>query len=112
MAGGCIAHCPTSRKRLGDLLVQFHTVGDDHERPIAGNLAQHLLRKEHHRKALAGTLRLPEHTAATMAFLACFEHRANRVVHADELMVLPDDLGQSTLVLGEQRVVLCQIEQA
>ena len=33
---------------LVKLIVQFVAVGDAHERPVARNLPQHLLREEHH----------------------------------------------------------------
>ena len=64
------AHRAGGLERLGNLVVQFHAVGHDHERPVAGHLAQHLLREEHHREALAAALRLPEHAAAPVAQLA------------------------------------------
>ena len=76
------------------------------------HLAQHLLREEHHRETLAAALRLPEHAAATVPQRACSEHRGDGVVHAEELVILTDDLDQPGLVLGEQREVLHQIEQA
>ena len=40
-----------------------------------------------------------------------FEHGADGIIHADELVILPDNLSQPALMLGEQRVVLHQIEQ-
>ena len=40
-----------------------------------------------------------------------FEHGADGIIHADELVILPDNLSQPALVLGKQRVVLHQIEQ-
>jgi hypothetical protein len=107
-----LAHRAGGLEGLGDLLVQFHAVGDDHEGPVAGQLAQHLLREEHHREALAAALRLPEHAAAPVAQLARFEHRGDGVIDAEELVVLADDLDQPGLVLGKQREVLDQIEQA
>ena len=33
---------------LRNLVVQFHAVGPDHERPVSWNLSQHLLSEEHH----------------------------------------------------------------
>ena len=107
-----LAHRAGGLERLGDLLVQFHPVGDHHEGPVAGQLAQHLLREEHHRKALAAALRLPEHAAAPVAKLAGLQHRGDGVVDAEELVVLAENLDQPGLVLGEQREVLDQIEQA
>ena len=107
-----LAHRAAGLEGLGDLVVQLHAVGDDHEGPVAGHLAQHLLREEHHREALAAALRLPEHAAAPVAQLAGFQHRGDGVVHAEELVVLAENLDQPGLVLGEQREVLHQIEQA
>jgi hypothetical protein len=43
---------------------------------------------------------------------ARFEHRSNRIVDAEELVVLPEDLHEPGLVLGEEREVLDQIEKA
>ena len=40
-----------------------------------------------------------------------FEHGTDGIIHADELVILPDNLSQPALMLGEQRVVLHQIEQ-
>jgi hypothetical protein len=45
---------------LVDLVVQVLAVGDDHEGPVAGQLAQHLLGEEDHRVALAAALGVPE----------------------------------------------------
>src|SRR2546425_10841280 len=80
MAHVRIAHRAARGERLGDLVVQFHAVRDDHERPVAFHLAQNLLREEHHRQALAAPLRLPEHAAATMPRLARLEHIAARAL--------------------------------
>jgi hypothetical protein len=49
---------------LADLVVQLLAVGHDHEGATAQHLAQHLLREEHHRQALARTLRVPENAQA------------------------------------------------
>jgi hypothetical protein len=86
-----ITHGSDRFKSLGDLLVQFHAIGDHHEGPVAGQLAQHLLGKEHHREALAAALRLPEHPTAPVAHLACFEHRNDGVIHAQVLVILADN---------------------
>src|SRR5487761_2303992 len=112
MAVGIFGYRTAGSKRLGNLIIQLHAVGDDYESPVAGNLAQHLLREKYHRKALARTLSLPEHTTTTMAFLPRLERSADGIVHADELMVLPDDFCQPALVLRKQRVILHQVEQA
>jgi hypothetical protein len=107
-----LAHGAGGLEGPGDLLVQFDAVGDHHKGPVAGQLPQHLLREEDHRKALAAALRLPEHAAAPMAQLARLQHRGDGVIDAEELVVLADDLDQPGLVFGKQREVLDQIEQA
>ena len=83
-----LAHRAGGLEGLGDLVVQLHAVGDDHEGPVARHLAQHLLREEDHREALAAALRVPEDAAAPVARLARLEHRGDGVVHAEELVVL------------------------
>ena len=107
-----LAHRAARLERLGDLVVQFHAVGGDYKRPVARHLAQHLLREEHHREALAAALRLPEHAAAPVAQLARLQHRRDGLVHTEELVVLAEHLHQPGLVLGEEREVLRQVEQA
>src|SRR5438067_2465068 len=47
---------------VGDLPVQLGAICNDYEGPIAGLCAQNLLREIEHRKTLARTLRVPEHT--------------------------------------------------
>ena len=106
-----IAHRAAGGEGLGDLLVQLHPVGDDHEGPVARHLAQDLLREEHHRKALARALRLPEDTAAPVPRRPRRQRRADRVVHAEVLMVLRDGFDQPALVLGKEREVLDEIQQ-
>ena len=112
MADLRIANRSTCRKSFGNLLIQLHTVCDNYERPVTWNLAQHFLRKEHHRKTLAGTLSLPEHTAAPVTFLARLQHGTDGVVHADELVVLSEDFGQPALVFRKQCEIFHQVEQA
>src|SRR5689334_18336204 len=59
-----------SLERLRDLLVEFDTIGNDDERPVARSLAEDFLREEDHREALAATLSLPKYAAAAMTKLA------------------------------------------
>ena len=68
------AHRAGGLERLGNLVIQLHAVGHDHERPVARHLAQHLLREEHHRETLAAALRLPKNAATTVPQLARDEH--------------------------------------
>jgi hypothetical protein len=93
------AHCAGGFERFGNLGIQLPAVGHDHEGPVARHLAQHLLREEHHRETFAAALRLPEHAAAAMSEFAGFEQRGDGIVHAEDLVILPDDLHQPGLVL-------------
>ena len=79
-----VAHRAAGGERLGNLFVQLHAVGHDHERPVARHLAQNLLREEDHREALARSLRLPEDAAAPVPARPRRKRRANRVVHAED----------------------------
>ncbi|MNJ33642.1 hypothetical protein D3C77_283290 [compost metagenome] len=47
-----------------------------------------------------------------MAQLARFQHRGDGIVHAEKLVVLPNDFNQPGLVFGKQGEVLHQIQQA
>ena len=86
-------HCSCVGEVAVDLAVQVVTVGDDHERPVAGNLPQHLLGEEDHRIALAGTLRVPEHAELALVLLDVLDG-GDGVVDAEELVVLGDELGR------------------
>ena len=107
-----ITHCANGFECLGNLFVQLGAVGYHHERPVAHQLAQHLLGVEHHGKALAAALRLPEHTAAPVAHFPGFQHGGDGIVYTQELVVLRNDFDQPCLVLGKQREVFHQIQQA
>ena len=99
---------------LGDLVVQLLAVGDDHEGGTAQHLAQHLLREEHHRQALARALRVPEHAQALALLLlglAQLHQPRDGLVHAQELVVLGGLLDQPALALLEHREVLDVIQQ-
>ena len=85
-----------------DLPVEVFSVGDDYERPVAGKLPQHLLREEDHRIALARTLRVPEDAELALILLD-FLHGADGAVHAEELVVLGDQLGG--LALASLKIV-------
>ena len=58
---------PAASEGLVDLLVQLVAVGDDHEGPVAGELAQDLLGEEDHREAFAAALRVPEDAELALA---------------------------------------------
>ena len=107
-----LAHRTAGFEGRGDLLVQLHTIRHDDEGPIARHGAQDLLGVEDHGETLAAALRLPEDTTASVAFRARLQTGGDGIVHAEELMVLPHDLHQPGLVLGEENKVLHQIEQA
>src|SRR6267142_3741983 len=94
-----------------DLIIQFDAVGHHDERPIPWHLAQNLLRIKHHGIALTAALRLPEYAAATVPSGASLERGRDCVVHAEKLMILPDDLYEPGLVLGIERKILNQIQQ-
>ena len=96
------AHRACGFERLRDLIIQFHAIGHHHERPIPRYLPQHFLREENHGEAFARALRLPENTATPVSFLPRLQHRRDRIVHAEHLMILPENLDQPALVFGEQ----------
>jgi hypothetical protein len=99
---------------LADLVVQFLAVGHDHEGATAQHPAQHLLREEHHRQALARALRVPEHPQA-LAFqllrLAQLHQPRDGFVDAQELVVLGRLLDQAALALLEDGEVLDVVQQ-
>ena len=93
-----------------DLVVEFDAVGDDDKRPFAGHLAQDLLREEDHGKALAAALRLLEYAAASVSGLARLHRGGDRVVHAEELVILAEHLHEPGIMLGEELEVFEQIQ--
>ena len=93
-----------------ELLVEFLAVSDQHEGPVAGLLAQHLLGEPQHRQRFARPLRVPEHPQTALAVLQ-LPQRLQRVVHPEELMVLGQRLHQATGTLGVGDEVLDQVEQ-
>src|ERR1700676_3975515 len=107
-----LTHCACCLKCLSDLIVQFSAIGDNDERPIARDLSQYLLREEDHGQALAGTLCLPKHTAASVFLLSRIEHRRDGVVDAQHLMILSKNLDQPALVLREKGEVFDEVQEA
>ena len=90
-----------------NLPVQIVAVGHHHEGEIARLFAEDFAGIEDHREALARALRVPEHAELALQFLALEECLVGPV-HADELVVLRDDL---LLVLVVEDEVLDVIQQ-
>ena len=90
-----------------NLPVQIVTVGHDYEGEVARLFAEDFAGVEDHREALARTLRVPEHAELALQFLAP-EELVIGAVHADELVVLRDDL---LVVLVVEDEVLDVIQQ-
>jgi hypothetical protein len=90
---------------LVDLIVQLLPIGDDDEGPAAGPLAQHLLREEDHRDALATALRMPEDSQPAAVGVEVAQP-VDGAVDAKVLVVLRQPLDQLTLPLVEQDEVL------
>src|SRR5574337_931148 len=84
---------------LGDLVVQLDAIGHDYECPVAGNLPKDLLREEHHGETLARALRLPEYAAPSVPLFTRFQRCGDGIIHAEELMILPQHFHQPVLVL-------------
>ena len=93
-----------------ELLVEFLAVGDQHEGPVAGLLAQHLLSEPQHRQRLARPLSVPEHAEPALALLQ-LPQRLQRIVDTEELVVLGERLHQAAGSLGVGDEVLDQVEQ-
>ena len=102
------------RSRRGEiainLAVQVFTVSDDDECPVAGERPQDFLGEEDHRVALAGTLRVPEDPELPLVLLDLL-CGSDRLVHAEELVVLRNELRSLALGLAEQGEVLDDVEE-
>ena len=100
---------------LVGLLVEVLAVGHDHERPVSGLLAEHLLGEEQHRERLAGSLGVPEH-AELPALLGRgvpeLLHTCERVVDAEVLVVAGEQLDEPAWTVLEGYEVLDQVEHA
>ena len=107
-----LGHHPSGLEGVGNLIVEVGAIGDDHEGPIAGNLALDLLAVEAHRIALAAALGLPEHPRPAVAPAPGFQSGGDGVVDAEHLVILGDDLDQTALAVSEQGEILDVIEQA
>ena len=106
--GAAFGHHPRRGEVLVNLPVQFLSVGDHHEGPVARNLAQHLLGKEHHRHALAATLGVPEHAQLALP-LPDVGQGLQRVVYSVVLVVLGRQLDQPSGHFLEQGEVFHQV---
>jgi len=93
-----------------NLVVEFFPVGDDQERPVAGNLSQHLLGEERHRQRLAAPLRVPEDPQPSLVGLDLVQS-GDSIVHTQKLVVLGRDLDQPTLRFIEEAEVLYQVQK-
>ncbi len=93
-------HRAGSGKVLVDLVVQVGAVGDDHEGPVADQLAQHLLGEQDHRVGFAAALRMPEDAQGIPLARAFFAGRSSLsqtskgIVDTQILVVLGDQLFQ------------------
>ena len=98
-------------ERLGNLIIQFDTVCDNHKRPVAFHLAQNFLSEEYHCEAFPASLCLPKNATPPITQFPCGEHGGDGVVHAENLVILTDDLHESGLVFREHREVFKNIQE-
>src|SRR6516164_985701 len=106
LAGGA-----ASRERPVDLVIQLGPIRDDHERPVAGNFAEHLLSEKNHRKAFAQPLSMPEDAQPAVPAPNRFQG-FDGIVHAEELVVHGDDLLQIPRLFRKQGKVFDKVKQA
>ncbi len=115
LAAGSLHGCLAQKRRAStelaeELVVQVVSVGDDHD-GRAVQVALQQVREEHHRKRLAGALRVPEH-----ADLAVARHgllgALDGLAHAEVLVVGGEDLHGPVIAVVEADEVLDQVEQA
>jgi len=103
-------HHPGRGEVLVDLAVQFLPVRDDHEGPVARQLAQHFLGEEHHRHALAAALGVPEHPQFAISLPDVGQGR-ERIVDAQVLVVLGREFDEPAGGLLKEAEVLHQIQK-
>ena len=101
---------------LVDLVVQIVAVGDDHEGPVAGQLAQHLLGEEDHRIGFAAALGVPEDAQRCALDSLGLRRTAGRDTSKALLTprywwFLATSLLQPALRFGEQGEVLDDVQQ-
>ncbi len=109
-----LVDCPRGSEGLVDLLVQLVAVGDDHERPVAGDGAVDLLGEEHHGERLPRSLGMPEDpqpTRLTGRAILDPQQLGDGLVHPEVLVVLGDLLDGAALGLLEHREVLHDVQQ-
>lgn len=99
-----LCNSATGLERSGYLVVEHSAIRDKNEGPVALNLSEHFLGEEDHGDALPTPLSVPENAEPTLDILLGWILMLTRVVEcfdgivdAQVLVVLGDDLVQSTL---------------
>ena len=105
-----VAKAPAARERPRNLLVQLVAVRHDQEGRRTARLAQDLSREEHHRIALARSLRVPEDPYLAVLLLP-LQITPIGVVHPEILVVAGEHLEHVPVVRIEEDEVLHQIEE-
>src|SRR5437660_797525 len=105
------SECSYTRKRGGDLVIQFLTVCHNYKRPVAAFAPEDLLCKHRCRETLPGSLRVPKDTQPAMVFLDLC-HGVHGAVHTKILVILRDDLIQAPSRLFKQDEVFNNVEEA
>ena len=97
-------------KGITDLLVQLVAVGEDHKGGTARELTANLLRKKHHRIALAAALGVPEYAELTV-----FEFSRligfHRFVDTEVLMVASTDFDALSARMVKENEILEKVHE-
>ncbi len=96
---------------LVELVVELLPVGDLDEGPVAGQLAQDLLREPQVGEGLAAALRVPKHPELRASLGPRRMQRLDGVVDTQVLVVLRHRLDEPTRPLGEGDEVLRDVKQ-
>ena len=107
LRGFGLGDCASVQKIAVYLPVQIIAVSHYNKGEVAGLLAEYCARVKDHRETLARSLRVPEHAELAMKFLAP-EKGFISPVHADELVVLSDDLLAVPVVENEILYIIQQ----
>src|SRR5215471_10191948 len=99
------SHCADPRKVLVNLIIKILAVSDDNERPVTFDLAQNLLRKEHHREAFPASLCMPENTELSMVLTNVF-YSFQRAANPEILVVLRNQLNRALVRFTEETEIL------